>query len=188
MEFNRFLVEGRIVQLEKDATETDLFSNLLRYVYAGGEMVNMSLLANGYATMAEFPPDFQYQAEFLVAEKSAKSSLRGIWSPSSPGEKQAVPSPPARTTPVPFSGGTLPVPRSGGASQKCDHSGTAQPVIKGNMDSRTGARIYYLPGNLFYSTTVIDEAQGDMWFCTEEEAIAAGWQKRSANAPYLPIS
>ena len=53
----------------------------------------------------------------------------------------------------------------------------APAVIKGNMDSRTGARIYYLPGNLFYSTTVTDEAQGDMWFCTEEEAIAAGWQK-----------
>jgi len=170
LEFNRFLVEGRTVQLEKDATETDLLGNLLRYVYVGGEIVNMTLLTNGYATVADFPPHFRYQTQFLVAEETAKASLRGIWNPSPPGEGLAPP------TPGPFSGGTLPVPRSSGA-QKCDYSGTAQSVIKGNLDSRTGTRTYYVPGDLFYSTTVIDEARGDMWFCTEEEAIAAGWQK-----------
>ena len=171
LEFNRFLVEGRTVELEKDATESDLLGNLLRYVYVGGEMANMTLVTNGYAIVADFPPRFRYQTQFLVAEENAKTSLRGIWNPA-PRAAEVQ----AGTTPVPFSGGTLPVPRSRGA-QKCDYSSTAQPVIKGNVDSRTAARIYYVPDNLFYSTTVIDEAQGDRWFCTEEEAIAAGWQK-----------
>ena len=47
-------------------------------------------------------------------------------------------------------------------------------LIKGNINSK-GDKIYHVPGSSSYASTVIDTAAGERWFCTEEEAIAAGW-------------
>jgi hypothetical protein len=46
-------------------------------------------------------------------------------------------------------------------------------VIKGNISS-SGERIYHVPGQRYYDKTRIDVLQGERWFCTEQEAIAAG--------------
>jgi hypothetical protein len=50
-------------------------------------------------------------------------------------------------------------------------------VIKGNISQSTGERIYHVPGQEFYDRTVIDETAGERWFCTEAEAVQAGWRK-----------
>lgn len=49
--------------------------------------------------------------------------------------------------------------------------------IKGNI-SKNG-RIYHAPWSRHYKRTRINLAKGERWFCTEAEAIAAGWR-----APY----
>lgn len=49
-------------------------------------------------------------------------------------------------------------------------------IIKGNISS-SGERIYHVPGQRYYEKTVIDETKGERWFCTEEDAISAGWRK-----------
>ena len=48
--------------------------------------------------------------------------------------------------------------------------------IKGNV-TRDEVRIYHLPGSQFYVSTQIDAAEGERWFCSEDEARAAGWSK-----------
>ena len=48
-------------------------------------------------------------------------------------------------------------------------------LIKGNINSK-GDRIYHCPMWRDYDKTVIDEENGERWFCTEEEAIEAGWR------------
>lgn len=48
--------------------------------------------------------------------------------------------------------------------------------IKGNI-SRSGERIFHLPGQRFYDATVIDTRRGERWFCSEAEARAAGWRR-----------
>lgn len=50
--------------------------------------------------------------------------------------------------------------------------------IKGNISS-SGEKIYHMPGGAYYDQVKIDEAAGEMWFRTEEEAVAAGWRKSS---------
>ena len=47
--------------------------------------------------------------------------------------------------------------------------------IKGNI-SKAGERIYHVPGQKFYRKTKISEGKGERWFCSEEEARAAGWR------------
>jgi hypothetical protein len=48
--------------------------------------------------------------------------------------------------------------------------------IKGNI-SVNGERIYHLPGQTYYSETQINSRRGERWFCSEQEAGAAGWRK-----------
>ena len=55
-----------------------------------------------------------------------------------------------------------------GLSASCD--------IKGNI-SMSGEKIYHTLGQDYYDATVIDESYGERWFCTEDEAVAAGWRK-----------
>lgn len=68
-----------------------------------------------------------------------------------------------------------PTPRS---PESTTSSTTKKPgcEIKGNISS-SGERIYHMPGQRFYDKTVISESAGERWFCTEDEAIAAGWRK-----------
>jgi hypothetical protein len=49
--------------------------------------------------------------------------------------------------------------------------------IKGNISMRTGERIYHVPGGEFYNLTVISPGKGERWFCSEDEARAAGWRR-----------
>jgi hypothetical protein len=55
---------------------------------------------------------------------------------------------------------------------------TAQPgsacTIKGNIGA--SGKVYHMPGSTWYDRTKIDPSQGERWFCTEQEALAAGWR------------
>jgi hypothetical protein len=48
-------------------------------------------------------------------------------------------------------------------------------VIKGNINSK-GDRIFHVPGQHDYQRTKISEGKGERWFCSSEEAMAAGWR------------
>jgi hypothetical protein len=50
-------------------------------------------------------------------------------------------------------------------------------IIKGNVSYNSGEKIYHVPGQEYYSDTVINTQYGERWFCTEQEARAAGWRK-----------
>lgn len=54
---------------------------------------------------------------------------------------------------------------------------TDRCIIKGNISFTTRERIYHVPGQAYYEETVINEAYGERWFCTEQEARDAGWRK-----------
>jgi hypothetical protein len=58
--------------------------------------------------------------------------------------------------------------RPSGASGECN--------IKGNI-SLSGERIFHVPGQEYYSETVVDPEKGERWFCSEGEAWRAGWRK-----------
>ena len=161
---NREIVGGRVVALEKDVSDTDEFGRLLRYVWVGAvapseqpRMVNAMLVEEGFALAATYPPDVKYAENFAHLQSEARHAGRGLWGACTERE-------PLTQTPSPTSGA-------------CDFSGTDEPVIKGNINHRTGKKIYHVPGGYYYDNTVIDEAAGERWFCTEADAVDAGWWK-----------
>jgi micrococcal nuclease len=80
-QYNQDLVEGKLVRLEKDVSDTDRYHRLLRYVYlSDGTMVNEKLVADGYARVYTYPPDVKFNSLFLKAEQSARKANLGLWS------------------------------------------------------------------------------------------------------------
>ncbi len=90
--YNRQLVEGKSVRLEKDVSETDKYGRLLRYVYFGELFVNAELVRSGYAQVATYPPDVKYQDLFLQLEREAKIAGRGLWVTPTPTPTPITPS------------------------------------------------------------------------------------------------
>jgi micrococcal nuclease len=79
-EFNRVLVEGRPVRLERDISDADAYGRLLRYAYLeDGTFVNLELVRQGYAASVTYPPDVAHAAEFQAAQREAQAAGRGLW-------------------------------------------------------------------------------------------------------------
>lgn len=65
------LVEGKMVEMEKDVSDKDKYDRLLRYIWIDGKMVNLALVEGGFAQTATYPPDVKYKDLFLKAQKTA---------------------------------------------------------------------------------------------------------------------
>lgn len=150
---NKKLVEGKTIRLEKDISETDKYKRLLRYIFIGDIFVNDYLVRQGFAHASTFPPDVKYNEKFRQAEAEARENNRGLWA-----------------------GCVNPTNQTNNTNPTNGINPSGQCVIKGNI-STTGDKIYHLPGCGSYDKVVIDESKGERWFCTEEDAVAAGWRK-----------
>lgn len=160
---NKDLVSGKRVRLEKDVSETDRYGRLLRYVYVGNIFVNLELVKRGYAYASSYPPDVKYQNLFTDAQREAKEQNKGLWGSCPMASQTPTITPTTSSTPT----ATQTPPTT------CD--------IKGNISS-SGEKIYHIQGCSSYSDTKIDQARGERWFCTEQEAVNAGWRK-AKNCP-----
>lgn len=70
--------------------------------------------------------------------------------------------------------------KKGVNSAVCKKSADTAPpdpncVIKGNIDSATGDKLYHVPACRHYNQIVMDLDAGEAYFCTEQEASRAGF-------------
>jgi micrococcal nuclease len=73
-------LEGEEVRLELDVQKIDPYGRLLAYVYLpDGQMFNETLLREGYAQVATFPPNVKYVERFLEDQWEARAANRGLW-------------------------------------------------------------------------------------------------------------
>lgn len=105
---NRSLVEGQIVTLVKDISETDRFNRLLRYVFVpdlNGIFVNHELVRSGCAEALAYPPDVACNAFFEAAEREARAERLCLWAPTPTRTSPAIiaPPPPPKVFPTPTS-------------------------------------------------------------------------------------
>jgi endonuclease YncB( thermonuclease family) len=65
-------------------------------------------------------------------------------------------------------------------ADKWREAGEASPtkcLIKGNVTKK--GRIYHTPWSPWYARTKINPSKGERWFCSEEDALKAGWRAPS---------
>jgi endonuclease YncB( thermonuclease family) len=138
---------GRVSCKEQDR---DRYGRIVATCEANGRDIAGELIRQGWAVEYTQYSDGRYSDE----EEEARRAKRGLW---------------AGTFVKPWDwrrGERLPNEASIGSDRKC--------AIKGNVSG--SERIYHLPGSLHYARTTIDEAKGERWFCSEDEAKAAGWR------------
>lgn len=164
---NTELVEGQVVSLETDVSETDRYQRLLRYVWLDGQLINHQLVSEGLAVARSYPPDIRYQELFSEAERIAWEGGVGLWSECPADEKATQ----IQKTIDEIDQQVL------GSFEDLD---LEKCTIKGNISSN--GNLYHLPGCDSYTKTVISPEKGERWFCTEQEALDAGWQK-AGNCP-----
>ena len=157
------LVLGREVVFEKDQTAKDGFDRLLRYVFVVNEnpeednvFVNTELVRTGAAESAYVRPNRRYHQQILGAEGKAREDGAGLWGLCDVEANRVEPERELDTESF---------------SDEC--------VIKGNI-SKKYTKDYFLPGCPNYKRVKIDPRKGEEWFCSEEEAEEAGWQRSAA--------
>jgi len=152
------LLENQKVYLEMDETQDnrDKYGRLLRYVFrADGLFYNLEIIKQGYAYEYTYFIPYKYQAEFKAAQTYARENKFGLWADNACAANKNF------NTSTSTSNSLSP-------NSNCN--------IKGNINSK-GEKIYHLPACEYYSKTVINLEQGERWFCSEDEAQAAGWRK-----------
>jgi micrococcal nuclease len=77
--FTKERLEGKRVRIELDAQERDRYGRLLAYVYTDDEMFNETLLSEGHAQIATYPPNVRYVETFASLQKDARARGIGLW-------------------------------------------------------------------------------------------------------------
>jgi micrococcal nuclease len=146
------MLSGSDVELELGIGERDKYGRLLAYVYADGKSVQESLLEKGLARVAYvFEPNTKYVDDYDKIQKQAQNNGVGIWSLENYTQED----------------GFIPETSEDQTNKTADTTCT----IKGNINS-SGEKIYHVENGRYYKIT-----KPEKWFCSEQEAIDAGFRK-----------
>jgi hypothetical protein len=162
------LIQGRPIACRGD--EIDRYGRRIMTCFAGETDINASMVATGWALAFR-----SYSDIYVSQEQIARAGQEGLWSGAfiAPwdwrhrGPQTEILG--AVSVPINAQQHLLPQP----VASAIPNLGCQ---IKGNI-SRNGARIYHVPGQQDYDKTRITENKGERWFCTEDEAGAAGWRR-----------
>ncbi len=73
------LLKEKTIQIEKDESDTDKYTRLLRYVYIDGVFINKKLVGEGWARARAYYPDTRYHKTLEEAEQRAQELRIGMW-------------------------------------------------------------------------------------------------------------
>lgn len=130
-----------------DRVGQDKYGRTLGICFADADDLNAAMVRTGYAWAF-----IKYSEAYAGAEREAKAVRAGVW------QGSAVPAWEFRHKPVALADASAP--------NGC--------LIKGNV-SKNG-QIYHTQGSAWYDKVKVDESAGERWFCSEDEAKAAGWR------------
>jgi endonuclease YncB( thermonuclease family) len=146
------------------------YRRTLATCYLADEDLNAWMVQQGWALAY-----VQYSKAYVHAEEDARTQQRGLWQGAfiapwdwrHKNNKTVILG--ALSVPIDAQKILLgPSATEGAPSQDC--------TIKGNI-SRNGERIYHMENQRFYAKIKMDRGSGRRWFCTPEEAEAAGWRR-----------
>jgi endonuclease YncB( thermonuclease family) len=161
-------IAGR--NIECSSHGVDAYRRTLATCYLAGEDLNGWMVQQGWALAY-----VQYSSAYRQVEEDARVNQRGLWQGAfiAPWDwrhrnnKTVILG--AFSVPIGAQAMLLgPSATEGAPSPDC--------TIKGNI-SRNGERIYHMENQRFYARIRMDIGGGRRWFCTPEEAEAAGWRR-----------
>ncbi len=75
------LLGNNEVEIEADQTqgERDKYNRLLLYIWLNGELINKTMISEGYAHEYTYNLPYKYQTEFKDSQAKAQNTKRGLW-------------------------------------------------------------------------------------------------------------
>jgi endonuclease YncB( thermonuclease family) len=152
------------------STDIDIYGRELARCSVGGEDLNGWMVREGWAVAY-----VKYSSAYVWLEEQARTRQSGLWQGAfiAPWDwrhrnnKTVI----LGALSVPINAQSILLPRSA-----TDGAPSAACTIKGNVN-QNGERIYHMPNQEFYGKIRMDAGKGKRWFCTPEEAEAAGWRR-----------
>jgi len=164
------LIKNQELRFDKDISGVDIYGRLLRYITIispdpkeDNTLVNYYLVRNGLAFHYSKPPDNRYREMLIAAQREAKKEKLGMWGKCKYQESKE---------------------EKDNTNEREENSKPTDPncVIKANISEKGYGKTYLIPGCDNYNRVKIDEKKGEAYFCTEAEAIEAGFRK-ATNCP-----
>jgi len=153
------LVLGEDIRLEKDIFGTDNFGRLLRYVFVPEQdfindvFVNDYLLEQGFADTLFMSNSQKYRDILIHSRNEAVTDERGMWGACEQELEEKT-----------------------STFETNDPPPNPDCIIKGNISEHGYGKTYFFPGCPNYNRVKVDFEKGDRYFCTNEEAEAAGFK------------
>lgn len=130
-----------------DRKGADKYGRTLAVCYVAGDDINAVLVKSGLARAF-----VKYSDAYTAEEAAARSARAGLWQ----GEH------------------TSPWDYRQNRWQTAEVKAPSGCAIKGNVSNR--GQIYHVPWSAWYDKVKVEPARGERWFCSEAEALAAGWR------------
>lgn len=135
-----------------DSRGLDKYGRMLGVCFEEGLEINSELVTQGFAWAF-----IKYSQSYVAAERVARAAKAGIW------QGPALPAWEYRH-------------KQWASAEPAAPAGCA---IKGNVSGK--GRIFHTPWSPWYGQVTIDPGRGEHWFCSEGEALAAGWRPASGS-------
>jgi len=160
-----------------EAMGRDRFDRVLAYVWVetdeGAVLWNLRLLEEGLAVYNDFGNPGKYADMSREAAENALLAGVGLWSACTL-TFDPTPTPTSHPTPVRTGSGQ---DAQVGCPQGCVSQPDPSCNIKGNVNKRNDTKIYHTDGESpSYARVNMKADEGDLWFCTVEEAVANGFR------------
>jgi endonuclease YncB( thermonuclease family) len=125
----------------------DNYGRSLGICSVGGTELNSAMVSQGWALAF-----VKYSSRYVEDQKRGEVAKLGLWA------------------------GSFVKPWEWRSGESRSAQATGSCIIKGNINGK-GERIYHMPFQRYYSRTHVDIRRGERWFCTEDEALSAGWRR-----------
>ncbi len=135
-----------------ESSGNDRYGRVLGICWAGSLELNAEMVRRGFAWAF-----VRYSSRLVQVEAEARGRSIGIW------QADNEPAWGYRT----------------GRWTTAENTAPRACAIKGNITN--AGRTYHLPWNRNYDAVRINPSKGERWFCSEAEALAAGWQPVRTN-------
>jgi hypothetical protein len=130
----------------------DKYDRMLGVCSVAGREINGELVRSGLAWAF-----VKYSNSYVTAEAEARSAGAGVW------QGAAEPAWVYRD-------------KRWASAEQTAPDGCA---IKGNITDK--GHIYHLPWSPWYGKVKVEAGKGERWFCSEADAVAAGWRPAMVN-------
>ena len=163
------------VRLEADGTQDDRdrHGRLLQHVVLpDGTLAAQQLIGSGLGREYTYAAPYRHRDAYVAAERAARRQALGVWSTGCGGPVALGAPGPARASSPTRQSASDTSASSGGEAARGAAEGCR---IKGNING-DGEKIYHVPGGRSYDQTRISTSKGERWFCSQEQAEAAGWR------------